>query len=89
MTKIILIGIVLISFGAIVFVRGREPKAPAIEYSDPVSQMLETIRVKHNFPALAAAVVVDEKIVVTTRLAFAKAAARKKSRLMTSSILVP
>src|SRR5204863_5915840 len=55
MTKTILIGIVLISLGAIVFVRGREPKTPAIEYSDPVSQMLETIRMTYKFPALAAA----------------------------------
>lgn len=72
MTKTILIGIVLILLGAIVFVRGREPKTPAIEYSDPVSQMLENIREKHNFPALAAAVVVDGKIVVTNAVGFRK-----------------
>ena len=73
MTKTILIGIVLISLGAIVCVRaGKDPKSPAIEYSDPVSQMLETIRVKHNLPALAAAVVVDGKIVVTNAVGFRK-----------------
>ena len=72
MTKTILIGIVLASLGAIVFVRGRETKAPAIEYSDPVSQMLETIREKHDLPALAAAVVVDGKIVVTNAVGFRK-----------------
>ncbi len=72
MTKIILIGIVLISLGAIAFVRGRDAKTPAIEYSDPVSQMLESIREKHNFPALAAAVVVDGKIVVTNAVGFRK-----------------
>ncbi|HKS38699.1 MAG TPA: serine hydrolase domain-containing protein [Verrucomicrobiae bacterium] len=72
MTKTILIGIVLILLGAIVFVRAREPKTPAIEYSDPVSQMLENIRVKHNFPALAAAVVVDGKTVVTNAVGFRK-----------------
>src|SRR5438552_15254862 len=72
MTRIILIGIVLISLGAIVFVRGRDPKTPAIEYSDPVSQILENIRVKHNFPALAAAVIVDGKIVVTNAVGFRK-----------------
>ena len=72
MTKTILIGIVLILFGAIVFVRGRDPKTPAIEYSDPVSQMLENIRVKHNFPALAAAVIVDGKIVATNAVGFRK-----------------
>jgi CubicO group peptidase (beta-lactamase class C family) len=53
MTTVILIGIVLISLGAMVFVRG-----------DPVSQMLEDIRKEHDLPALAAAVVVDGKIVV-------------------------
>src|SRR6185436_20062262 len=41
MTKTILIGIVLTLLSAIVFVRARAPKTPAIEYSDPVSQMLE------------------------------------------------
>src|SRR5437667_11507046 len=72
MAKTILIGIVLISLGAIVFVRGSGPKTPAIEYSDPVSQMLENIREKHNLPALAAAVVVDGKIVVTNAVGFRK-----------------
>jgi CubicO group peptidase (beta-lactamase class C family) len=72
MTKIIPIGIALIALGAIMFVRARKPKIPAIEYSDPVSQMLENIRVKHNLPALAAAVVVDGKIVVTNAVGFRK-----------------
>jgi len=72
MTKTILIGIVLISLGAIMFVRGRDTETPAIEYSDPVSEMLEDIREKHNFPALAAAVVVDGKIVVTKAVGFRK-----------------
>ncbi len=68
----ILIGIGLILLGAIVFVRGRDTKTPAIEYSDPISQMLENIREKHNLPALAAAVVVDGKIVVTNAVGFRK-----------------
>jgi CubicO group peptidase (beta-lactamase class C family) len=72
MPQTILIGIVLISLGVIVLVRGRAPKTPAIEYSEPVSQMLENIRQKHNFPALAAAVVVDGKIVVTNAVGFRK-----------------
>lgn len=72
MTKTILIGIVLVSLGAIVFVRGRDTKTPAIEYSDPVSQMLENIREKHDLPALAAAVVVNGKIVVTNAVGFRK-----------------
>ncbi len=72
MTKITLIGIVLISLGAIVFVRGRDAKTPAIDYPDPVSQMLETIRKKHSLPALAAAVVVDGKVVATNAVGFRK-----------------
>jgi CubicO group peptidase (beta-lactamase class C family) len=72
MTKIILIGIALLSLGAMVFVRGRDPNTPAIAYSDPVSQMLESIREKRNFPALAAAVVVDGKIVVTSAVGLRK-----------------
>jgi CubicO group peptidase (beta-lactamase class C family) len=78
MTKTILIGILLISFGTIVFVRARDSKTPAIEYSDPVSQMLETIRVKHDLPALAAAVVVDGKIVVTNAVGFRKSGGPEK-----------
>lgn len=72
MTKTMLLGIVLLSLGAIVFVRGKNAQTPAIEYSDPVSQMLETIREKHNFPALAAAFVVDGKIVATNAVGFRK-----------------
>lgn len=72
MTKIILTGIVLLSLGAIMFVRGRTLKAPMIPYSDPVSQMLENIREKHNLPALVAAVVVDGKIVMSNAVGFRK-----------------
>src|ERR1051325_7957365 len=72
MKKTILIGIVLIVPGAIALVRGLASKTPAIAYSDPVSRMLEPIRVKHNLPALAAAVVVDGKIVVTNAVGFRK-----------------
>src|SRR5690606_28494532 len=72
MTTLMLIGIALISLGAAVFALGRDTKTPVIEYSDPVSQMLETIRVKHNFPALAAAVVVDGEIVSTNAVGFRK-----------------
>jgi len=72
MTKNMLIGIAVISLGGIVVVRGKTPGTPAIEYSDPVSKLLETIRVKHNFPALAAAVVVDGKTVVTNAVGFRK-----------------
>lgn len=43
-----------------------------VQYSDPISQMLETIRVKHKFPALAAVVMVDGKIVVTNAVGFRK-----------------
>jgi CubicO group peptidase (beta-lactamase class C family) len=51
---------------------GEAKTPPSIDYSDPVSQMLETIRVKHKFPALAAAVVVDGKIVATNAVGFRK-----------------
>jgi CubicO group peptidase (beta-lactamase class C family) len=78
MTKTILIGIVLMSLGAIVFVRGEVPETPAIEYSDPVSQMLETIRVNHHLPALAAAVVVDGKIVMTNAVGFRKSGGKER-----------
>lgn len=72
MTRIILIGTVLIGLGAIVLARSNEPKTSVIAPADPVSRMLETIRVKHNFPALAAAVIVDGKIVQTNAVGFRK-----------------
>jgi CubicO group peptidase (beta-lactamase class C family) len=40
--------------------------------SDPISQMLEAIRVKHQFPALAAVVVMDGMIVATNAVGFRK-----------------
>jgi CubicO group peptidase (beta-lactamase class C family) len=52
--------------------RAAAKAAPTVHYSDPTSQMLETIRVKHKFPALAAAVVVDGKIVATNAVGFRK-----------------
>jgi len=72
MMKAILIGIVLISIGAVIFSAARTPKTNSLEYSDPLAQMLETIRAKHKLPALAAAVVVDGKIVVTNAVGFRK-----------------
>ena len=78
MIKLMLFGIVLLSLGAMVFVRGGGLKTPAIVYSDPISQMLESIREKHNFPALAAAVVVDGKVVATSAVGFRKNGAADK-----------
>jgi CubicO group peptidase (beta-lactamase class C family) len=72
MTKTMLLGIVLMLIGAAVFLRGKDMKGPTLSYDDSMSQMLETIRVKHKFPALAAAVVVDGKIVVTNAVGFRK-----------------
>jgi CubicO group peptidase (beta-lactamase class C family) len=46
--------------------------SPTHPTSDPTSQMLETIRLKHKFPALAAAVVVNGKIVSTNAVGFRK-----------------
>ncbi len=62
MTKIILIGIVAISLGAVLLVRAEETKVPAVEHTNSVSQMLETIRVKHDLPALAVVVMKDGQI---------------------------
>ncbi len=51
--------------------KGGEAKAtPRAQYSDPTTRMLETIRVKHKLPALAAAVVVDGRIVMTNAVGF-------------------
>jgi CubicO group peptidase (beta-lactamase class C family) len=72
MTKLMLLGIVLMLLGAIVFVRAASSKTPTIAYDDATAQMLEAIRVKHNFPALAAAVVVGGKIVATNAVGFRK-----------------
>lgn len=62
MTKIILIGIVVTLVGAVLLVRAKEPNTPTVEHMDSVSPMLETIRKKHNLPALAVVVVKDGKI---------------------------
>jgi CubicO group peptidase (beta-lactamase class C family) len=53
-----------------------QPESP--KKSIPLSQMLETIREKHNFPALAAAVVVDGKVVVTNAVGFRKSGGPEK-----------
>ena len=78
MIKMILVGIVLGLLGAMMFVRGKDAKAPEVEYSDPVAKMLESIREKHNLPALAAAVVVDGKVVATNAAGFRKAGGTEK-----------
>lgn len=72
MMKMTILGIVLMSISALVFGGARKSKITTIEYSDPVSRMLEKIRVKQGLPALAAAVVVDGKIVVTNAVGFRK-----------------
>lgn len=70
--KSILIGMVMISLGAIAIVRSKEAKAPTMEPTDSVSQMLERVRVTHHLPALAAAVVVDGNIVAANAVGFRK-----------------
>jgi len=62
MTKIILVGIVMTMLGAMIFVRARDAKTPAMEESGSVSQTLEAIRKKHDLPALAVVVVKDGQI---------------------------
>jgi CubicO group peptidase (beta-lactamase class C family) len=49
-----------------------EDVRPSASASDPTSQLLEAIRLKHRFPALAAAVVVDGKVVTTNAVGFRK-----------------
>jgi CubicO group peptidase (beta-lactamase class C family) len=73
MSPMILLGIGLIVLGALVLVRAVNSKpTPSLTYADPQSQMLESLRVKHKFPALAAAVVVDGRIVATNGVGFRK-----------------
>lgn len=75
--KIMNIIIILVSglllVGSIAYLVAKDGKMrPTESISDPISQMLETIRLKHKFPALAAAVVVDGKIVTTNAVGFRK-----------------
>jgi len=71
MTKIFFVIAGLILAGSIGYLLGRDAvPRPAAHYSDPTAQMLDNIRVKHKFPALAAAVVVDGKIVMTNAVGF-------------------
>lgn len=72
MKRNILIGIGLLSVVALALVYAEESKSPVIEYTDPTSKFLEEIRQKHDFPALAAAVVVDGKTVLTNAVGFRK-----------------
>jgi CubicO group peptidase (beta-lactamase class C family) len=51
---------------------GQPERFTATDLSEPTAQMLETIRVKHGFPALAAAVLVDGEIVATNAVGFRK-----------------
>lgn len=71
MTRLMLIGFVLLSLGTFAFVRGSS-KASPISYPDPESQMLESIREQQNLPALAAAVVVDGKLVMSSAVGLRK-----------------
>ena len=82
MTKTIMLLSGLLSLGSIAclllagpvkhLIRKDPDMRPTESISDPTSQMLETIRLKHKFPALAAAVVVDGKIVATNAVGFRK-----------------
>jgi CubicO group peptidase (beta-lactamase class C family) len=73
MTKLILLISCLLLTISIGYVIAKDDATlQAQEYSDPTSQMLEAIRVKHKFPALAAVVVVDGKIIATNAVGFRK-----------------
>jgi CubicO group peptidase (beta-lactamase class C family) len=63
----------LLSIGSIGhLIANRADLGAAESIADPISQMLETVRVKHQFPALAAVVIVDGKIVATNAVGFRK-----------------
>ncbi len=67
--------LVLVACGIAVIahaVKAAKAESLSMAYTDPTSQMLETIRVKHKFPALAAAVVADGKIVATNAVGIRK-----------------
>lgn len=73
MTKLILLVCGLLFAGSIVYLMAKDADVrPTDSVSDPTSQMLESIRLKHKLPALAAAVVVDGKIVATNAVGFRK-----------------
>lgn len=74
MVKIILLlcGLFLVGFSVHLIAKDvKESKVrPSLSISDPTSQMLEEIRIKHKFPALAAAVIADGKIVTTNAVGY-------------------
>lgn len=64
-------GLLFVGFIGYLIAKGLKAEVyTAGDYSDPTSQMLETIRVKHKLPALAAAVIVNGKIVATNAVGF-------------------
>ena len=73
MTKMTILILGVLLAGSVAYLIAKRAKIPAlVEYSDPTSRMLEEIRVKHKFPALAAAVVVNGKVVATNAVGFRK-----------------
>ncbi len=78
MTKLMFIGTVLTSLGTPVLVRGDDTETPPVDYADTISKSLESVRVRHKLPALAAAVVVDGKIVGTNAVGIRKQGSEEK-----------
>lgn len=71
MAKLIVVLSVLLILGLIGFLLGGGAGIPSSgPYADPTLQMLEGVRVEHQFPALAAAVIVDGRIVFTNAVGF-------------------
>ena len=69
-----LLGIVLMSLGAIASVRGTDAKTPTPDDA----KTLETIRVARSVPALAVAVILDGKIVAANAVGFRKEGDRER-----------
>jgi len=67
---LIVVGLILLVLLGVVMLLKKDSKSPVVHYDDPVSVMLEGVRAKHGYPALAASVVVDGKIVVTNAVGF-------------------
>ncbi|MBM3846213.1 MAG: beta-lactamase family protein, partial [Verrucomicrobia bacterium] len=63
------------------FARGAGQAPAAALPSDPTSDMLEAIRNKHQFPVLAAAVIVDGKVVATNVVGFRKRGGSERAQV--------
>lgn len=72
--KILILATVVLLLATLVQMHGNNAAVPTpgISDADPLSQTLDRIRLKHQFPALTAAVIVDGEIVATSAVGFRK-----------------